>query len=127
YSFEGIKGIGIDYRYSTDLGFITKVGVGKIITAWAAIDTAEEFVYQNGKLFVDLSVAYQLRFGVTFGFYLTHSPELVFENYLPASEIGPFPINDDTLVYQGTGTRPFFSGGVTIGYAIPWKKKWKKG
>lgn len=123
YLAESIRGIGIDYRYSTDRGFITKVGIGKVLSGWAGEDNSNVFEFRSAKNFIDLSFAYQLRSGFTFGLYVTHSPELLFDVYLPASEVEPYPFDDDSLVFQYTASRQFWSFGLTFGYALPWRKK----
>ena len=123
YDFQGLKGLGIDYRYATDFGLIGKVGLGKVLDAWAAVDYHDAFVFKSSNLYTNLLVAYQIRFGFTFGLYFTYSPEMVFERYLPEWCVYPPIGTSDTLVYQGDSARPFVNYGVTIGYALPWKPK----
>jgi len=125
YSFSGMRGLGVDYRYSTDFGLITKIGVGKMLDGWAAEDNATQFVYKSSKLFTDFSIEYQIRAGFTFGLYLTFSPEIVFDTYLLARDVEPY-IDSDELVFQREEKEKFGNFGVSIGYALPWKSKQKK-
>lgn len=122
YSFRGIRGIGIDYRYSTIYGIIFKAGIGKIVDAWAIVDDDSKFVYKNSKLFTDFSLSYQIRPGFTFGFYYTFSPGITFESYLPQHSVEPY-IDSDDLVYQNDIKYSFISYGLSIGYALPLKKR----
>lgn len=126
YNYAGIQGFGVDYRYSSAWGFITKVGFGKITDGWAGEDTSRQFEFRGGKMFTDLSFAYHLRIGITLGLYLTQSPELKFATYLPAYEFPPYDYDNDELVFDGVSARSFTSAGITVGLALPLRKRRKK-
>jgi len=120
-----MHGLGIDYRYTTDFGLITKIGVGKVLNGWQAEDTSDEYVYKSSKLFTNFSVEYQLGIGITFGIYATFSPEMTFDRYLPGIHSEPF-IDSEELIFQNESKSQFVNFGVSIGYAVPWKNKRKK-
>ncbi len=125
-SAETISGIGFNYRYAAPWGLIAKAGIGKVLAGDARENNAREFDLVSSKAFTNVSLAYQLPGGLTFGLYYTHSPELVFDTYLPAWELPPFP-DDETPTYEGTFSRSFHNYGLTVGYALPWRMKRMKG
>jgi len=126
YSYSGIKGIGLDWRYANPGGLILKAGLGKVIDGWQAIDTAEQFEYRSSKLFTDFSMAYQIRPGFTFGVYLTMIPEIVFDTYRPEQDIPPYTSDSEEYVRTGTDREAFTNIGISLGFAFPPKPKRKK-
>lgn len=123
YSYSGIKGIGLDWRYANPGGLILKTGLGKVLDGWQAIDTAEQFEYRSSKLFTDFSVAYQIRPGFTFGVYLTMIPEIVFDTYQQERDIPPYSSDSEEYVRTGTDRDAFTNAGLSFGFAFPPKPK----
>lgn len=122
-SSVSITGLGIDYRYATDFGLIVKIGAGKVLNGWHAVDYLDKFVYKQGRLFADLSIDYQIRPGFTVGIASALVGRMSFDRYMPASSIDPFP-DIDTLVFLDERVHNGFASlAVTIGYAIPCKDK----
>lgn len=121
-SAESITGIGLNYRYAAPWGLIVKAGIGKVLSGGARENNSREFVLVSSKAFKNVSLAYQLPGGITFGLYYTHSPELLFDTYLPAWDLTYYP-GDDPLVYEGTFSRSFHNYGVTVGFALPRRER----
>lgn len=105
-------GYGAEYRYATQNGFIAKATTGLVTGASGGSTYGYWYEYTGGGYFGGLSLEYQLRFGLTFGAYLSTAQNMSFDDYY---------LDDDTneSVYYNSEKRRLTTAGITLGYALP--------
>lgn len=109
-------GYAIEYRYATKTGLVAKVATGLVTGAYGGSNYGWSYEYTEGGYFGGLSIEYQLRFGLTFGAFISTARNMSFDDYYLADDT-------DELVYHNTEKRNLTTGGFTLGYAIPWRKR----
>jgi len=118
YTGTSFRGIGMDYRFATRNGFIFKAGGGIILSGGQYEDTPRRFEYIEGGTFLDFSVDYQLRPGITFGLYFSRAKGMEFDAYT----LKEFSLSG-VETYSGVVDGEQANLGLSVGFAFPWRGK----
>ena len=119
YNRTGLRGYGLDYRYTTSYGLIAKAGGGIVTTGYRYTDGIEEWRYTDGGSFVDFSLDYQFRFGLTVGVYYSRAFGMEFDYY---TEEPPLYV----MTFNRAVTERMTNYGISLGYALPWRIRKKR-
>lgn len=141
YRFSEAFGLGVEYRSTSThnvsfgkganvLGLqlrgqfwdkvIVNTGFGAVLDAYHGNDSFEEYRYWAGGHYMAVDVAYQTRWGLTLGLYLTSVQGVTFDIW---------DWNFDTSTHFRTDAsfeESFASLGLKIGYAFPARGKRRK-
>ena len=112
------RGVGLDWRITADNGFIVKLGGGWVTGNDSYWTEWERRTYLGGGGFVDLSLDYQLRTGITFGVYVSNVTGIRYDAY--RLDVGADP---GDFIYLGVREDETTNFGLSVGLAFPRRKR----
>ena len=125
YSQTDYTTYALEYRYATENGFIAKARAGFVGGANfyplndGPDDALEVYNHTGSGFHYDLSLDYQLRFGLTLGVTYGLTSNVGFDHYMGTTPNGG-------MTYRGTDVRNYSTYGISLGLALPWRIRKKR-